>query len=272
MPTVRESCCAVCGTDLRTGETGRPRRFCSAACKKAAFLGYVPRRTHQRMRLEAVMWVEQRRWRPCEVCCRWSTHVSQHGYCSTDCHRWARQFRIDANLDARRTTPRGRAQCSVCGWSFLRSQRGAHRCGACSPLSPLYSVTNRVTIRVKSCTTCAALYVARGAGQGRYCVACARMARADNHRRKRLKRRSVPHGEPYTLAGIAQRDGWRCHLCGLAVRKDVNGMHQRGPTIDHLVPVSADGADSAENVALAHRSCNTKRNVGGEVQLRLLSA
>jgi hypothetical protein len=47
-------------------------------------------------------------------------------------------------------------------------------------------------------------------------------------------------------------------------------MHLVGPTIDHLIPVTDDGIDDPVNVALAHRLCNSSRQAGGEVQLRLV--
>lgn len=66
------------------------------------------------------------------------------------------------------------------------------------------------------------------------------------------------------------RDGFRCHLCRGRVDMRLSGMHPKGPTIDHLIPVTAGGGDDPTNVALAHRECNVRRQTGGEVQLRLL--
>jgi 5-methylcytosine-specific restriction endonuclease McrA len=42
------------------------------------------------------------------------------------------------------------------------------------------------------------------------------------------------------------------------------------PEIDHLVPVSAGGSHTWDNVALAHRRCNYERREVGPAQLRLL--
>lgn len=106
--------------------------------------------------------------------------------------------------------------------------------------------------------------------QLRTCLKC----RTENHKaaehRKRVKRRGAPIGDKYTLAEIAERDRCKCHLCGKRVRMSLSGMHPKGPTIDHLIPVSQGGIDERKNVALAHRQCNIDRNVGGEVQLRLV--
>lgn len=72
------------------------------------------------------------------------------------------------------------------------------------------------------------------------------------------------------MAEIAERDGWRCHLCAKKVRRTLPGTHPMGPTIDHLVPLAAGGTDRRDNVRLAHRQCNITRRHLGEVQLLLV--
>lgn len=91
----------------------------------------------------------------------------------------------------------------------------------------------------------------------------------DNNRRKNNKRRTTRVGVRYTLTEIGDRDGWKCHLCRKAVDKTLPGTAQMGPTIDHLIPISAGGEDSEPNVALAHRKCNCARGAKGAAQLRL---
>jgi len=50
-----------------------------------------------------------------------------------------------------------------------------------------------------------------------------------------------------------ERDGGRCHLCG----KTVNTMSEASR--DHIVPLSLGGCTCTGNIALAHRSCNSRR-------------
>lgn len=70
---------------------------------------------------------------------------------------------------------------------------------------------------------------------------------------------------------LGERDGWKCHLCGLKVPQKPGTAHEpHGATVDHLVPVSADGIHAWSNVALAHRKCNLSRGAGGVAQLRLV--
>ena len=79
--------------------------------------------------------------------------------------------------------------------------------------------------------------------------------------------------ERFSLQEIAERDGWRCHICGKRVRKDIGDTRRdsRAATMDHLIPVSKGGPHSRDNVALAHRGCNSRKGVRavGE-QLRLI--
>jgi hypothetical protein len=62
---------------------------------------------------------------------------------------------------------------------------------------------------------------------------------------------------------IAERDGWRCHLCKKIV--NVTAM-----SIDHLIPRIAGGTNDPQNLALAHIHCNKIRGVNRlPAQLRL---
>lgn len=95
-------------------------------------------------------------------------------------------------------------------------------------------------------------------------------AAKDINRRKSSKRRKARMGERYRFIDIAERDGWRCHLCGGKVPQREHRGRPLDPEIDHLVPVSAGGSDEPSNVALAHRKCNMSRGARGSAQLRLL--
>lgn len=86
---------------------------------------------------------------------------------------------------------------------------------------------------------------------------------ARNKERQALLRGGT-RGDLISLPKLAERDGWRCHLCGGKVTKATWSM-------DHLIPVSQGGAHSWENVSLAHLRCNQKRGTSRlPAQLRLL--
>ncbi len=104
-----------------------------------------------------------------------------------------------------------------------------------------------------------------GHGRMRYCSARCSARRQRRVMRTKHGRRRQPGGNwnHRHLKRVAERDGWRCHLCG---KKVASGQE----SVDHLVPRSAGGLDRMDNVALAHRPCNTLRSDKGKAQLRLI--
>jgi 5-methylcytosine-specific restriction endonuclease McrA len=106
----------------------------------------------------------------------------------------------------------------------------------------------------------------------KWCPACLRQRVRDNSSiQHHIRRTLYASGDKITITELGERDGWRCHLCGKKVRKRTGKDRRMGPSIDHLIPVSAEGAHVWENVALAHFGCNSKRNNRGAAQLRLIA-
>lgn len=94
------------------------------------------------------------------------------------------------------------------------------------------------------------------------CESC-REQRAREHsqgknRRRRAALRQVP-SERYTLAEIAERDGFGCQLCDLPVDMTLVCPDRWAPTIDHRMPLVAGGDDTRANVQLAHFICNSRK-------------
>lgn len=103
------------------------------------------------------------------------------------------------------------------------------------------------------------------------CNRCRFIKRA-RYRGKAMGRRyaSEKAGDDITWGELGERDKWRCHICGDRVLKRAGKAKQpRGATVDHLIPIADGGTHTWDNVALAHRSCNTSRGAGGIAQLRL---
>lgn len=78
------------------------------------------------------------------------------------------------------------------------------------------------------------------------------------------------NGEKITRQALGERDGFICHLCGGKTRSNVTSLHEKYGTIDHLIPISAGGSHTWDNVAWAHRGCNIRRGNKGIAQLRLV--
>lgn len=80
---------------------------------------------------------------------------------------------------------------------------------------------------------------------------------------KRARKLNAPAIEDFTHEEIAARDNWKCHLCGGKVTR-------KNWSVDHLQPMSQDGSQTRQNVALAHNLCNVRRGAGRKpAQLRL---
>jgi hypothetical protein len=157
--------------------------------------------------------------------------------------------------------------CDVCGWSFgvKNFNRKVRICSVeCRQGRP----SGSCRLAWCPCGTYIGRYTT--ATGGPRCAECKAQTRRDTNRRKNLKRRSKRGTGRFTLAELGERDGWRCHLCGKRVNPKLSGIHPKGPTVDHLVPVSEGGVDELSNVALAHHLCNSTRGTRGEVQLRLV--
>lgn len=159
-------------------------------------------------------------------------------------------------------------------WHAARSVR----CGCGNPLPKGFAKFCSEACRcpptgaIVSCVVCGKSF--RRSSKAESCSdACSLQLTRERYRRKNRKRRMAKRngGDAgrYTLSEVAERDGRRCHLCGKSVNMRLSGMNPKGPTIDHLIPLSDDGRDEIGNVALAHRQCNTVRGAGGFAQLRL---
>lgn len=165
--------------------------------------------------------------------------------------------------------------CAGCGEAFVaRHHTRQTFCSAsCRPPKP--SRYDPRPPRSVTCEMCGAVTMARQ-GPKRFCSSdCYHKSESfkEANRRDRRRRRAARRGgrhERYTLAEIAQRDSWKCGICGKRVGQNFDPNHGRAPTIDHIVPIADGGDDVKVNVQLAHRSCNSKKSHTGPGQLRLV--
>lgn len=202
---------------------------------------------------------------------RWST-ARRYGCrcdrCRSSFRAYSTALRNGERLTDRPTRGHPSSPCMACGYLQCMSD------GYCSDRCRRFGAPDGAQrISYFSCDTCSRLSV-RAINQVHKlsCHDCQLERRRDHWRHKNRQRRLARKGATavrYTLTKIGDRDGWKCHICGKKVDVNLSGMANAGPTIDHLVPVSAGGSDDEWNVALAHRICNLSRGAGGMVQLRL---
>ena len=148
-----------------------------------------------------------------------------------------------------------------CGGTVTSRNLNVERCSQACP----DAVSRRMAGRARAlghgplggiCITCSALV----RGPVMFCPPCTDARRRDHYRRKNAKRdlaAVVGPGLPMNVLG--ERDGWRCHLCGMSVDRFLSGLHPGMPSYDHILPVSLGGTDEHANLALAHLRCNIKK-------------
>lgn len=171
--------------------------------------------------------------------------------------RKAHQATLDSQRDwtARRLPPLPLVACAGCGTEYQPRRRDQRWCSK----------------RCNSAHYGALLRAGQGRRGGLSPEARKRQRlswQAKNRRRRAAKRGGV--SEPYTLAQIAERDRYRCQLCGKRVPMAVKVPDRQAPTIDHIVPVSEGGDDTRANVQLAHFGCNSSKGARGCQQLALI--
>ena len=74
-----------------------------------------------------------------------------------------------------------------------------------------------------------------------------------------LKHRSKVSASVRRLVYV--RDGGICHLCGKPVDFGKRSPNQESPSLDHIIPYSAQLVpdNGADNLRLAHLGCNVRR-------------
>lgn len=84
---------------------------------------------------------------------------------------------------------------------------------------------------------------------------CRSLARTQ---RSRLRQRLV--SAPYIdWRQIADRDNWKCGICGELVTLDSKPREPSYPSVDHIIPLAQDGEHTESNVQLAHTGCNARK-------------
>ncbi len=90
--------------------------------------------------------------------------------------------------------------------------------------------------------------------------------------RKMAARVGVPRpGVIVSRASIAERDRWRCGICGGRVPKGRRHPHPMSASIDHIIPIAHGGGNGPENLRLVHLRCNlSRRDTATDDQLMLV--
>lgn len=212
--------------------------------------------------------------RLCAGCGATFTATSNRLYCTDRC-RWRVKDR------KRRDTKRGRPPgptahiCECCGSEYQTPHATRRYCSAACQRRAQRLRDGTLANPIKGVCRCGKPTEPQpGRPTARTCADCRREAIRRARRAAKMRRRNVV-SDDYTLAEIADRDQWRCQLCGLKVRhgRQRYPSDPDGPSIDHILPITKGGQDVRHNVQLAHFACNARKHnrVWGEgEQLRLI--
>lgn len=213
---------------------------------------------------------------------RWEAYLAVHASLAQQARR-ARQLWIDHGLPYRGPDACQAPECP------LPRQGNRAFCGRHLWQVHKHGRLGSLTV-VRTCESpeCRSSFSTKASGRARYCSkSCMwrekhkRQAAAGTRTKKRTpaqwkaknhKRRAAKYGvgyEPFADAEIFDRDGWVCGICGRRVKPSRHHRDQDGPSIDHIIPLSAGGTHSRTNVRLTHLRCNVRRSAGGFAQLRL---
>lgn len=184
-------------------------------------------------------------------------------WCNQNCAHWASRHPGEIR--------RADRACVICNADLSALQYKAEVCSTkCRNIKDGRAMRERNLAIARTCAWCAGEFHCVSPMTKCCSVSCAQKRRfsvrdeaarrelaLERTRRKNRKRRHDGIiSEPYTVAGIAERDGYRCGVCRRKVDMGLSGLHPRGPTIDHIVPLVISRDDTRTNVQLAHRDCN----------------
>ena len=196
----------------------------------------------------------------CGKACQRKAWEERTGYKHPSKSATERQCKCGVNLPARRrscddckrarraksrlaTEPIGKS-CRDCG---VKVRKWAQRCEPCR--------VKALASRKERAKNSPSLRSSRSVSKARYKV--------------RLRQSTVERFDPFE---VFERDGWRCHMCGIKTPRKLRGTYEdNAPELDHIVPLAAGGEHSRKNTACSCRKCNITKSDKPLGQLRLVA-
>ena len=121
------------------------------------------------------------------------------------------------------------------------------------------------------CTFCNRQLPPESRSDKKFCSeGCTSAARMNLHRAAQRMRITVA-GELKRVPRVAiyERDQWICQLCDKPIDRELRYPDPMCASIDHVIPVSMGGTNSAENLQASHYLCNTSvgnKKTGGRLR------
>lgn len=243
----------------------KQRRYCSRVCADKA--SALRRQSQGRYTYTC---------RGCGV--QYNARSSQYNqYCTRECYFKQKTAKATGGIHA--VLHWWFKDCKSCGIRFVSSRKNTPACSEeCRQTQARQESRDVYRARVlpnrgpRRCKECDSEFTpVPGKKNTKY---CSDHCQCRNVRRvAKAKRRAVERGataDNIDPLQIFDRDGWRCHLCGVRTLKSMRGKHEdRSPELDHILPLACGGTHTFDNVACACRRCNLSKSAQAIGQIRL---
>lgn len=205
---------------------------------------------------------------PCSKCGADKQGYGHRTYCQTCWREYQRDYWIKRQASL---PPRPKTVCDFCGTTFQQSQRraGVRYCSPECHAKGRNVASAKRTLEQKqkfladrACPQCGVPIPATERSDRKFC------SRKCLHAAHQLKRKLRHDG--YLRAQIAERDKWRCGICGKRIDPAARHPDPGFASIDHIVPRSRGGSHEPRNLRITHLRCNISRKAtfdAGELSL-----
>ena len=247
-----EKTCAACGSFFIT--QNEKQKCCSSNCGLA--LGR-----------------KDKKYYTCQYCGEpfWKPNGFRKKYCSKECQKAARHE--ETLQQNKKTLPAPlpmvyERECLWCGESFETTYPNKQYCSSrCSKEG--YKKQQREKWKSEyqpykfACKECGRVVITEcGHTKREFCSKeCADTFNARAYKARRSEQMRTAYKAPVSFKRIYNRDQGICQICGMPVPYDKSPDKLWAATIDHIVPLSKGGTHEPDNCQLAHRLCNSIKQI-----------
>lgn len=162
----------------------------------------------------------------------------------------------------RGSLPPGQMTCKPC----RRARRAPRPCAVCGTA---FSPGPCRRYDVVTCSAACDNRYRRGILTADPVAAAERQRNRYRAKRRARRARAARTWDGVTDEQILDRDGWRCGICTRKINRRARWPHPDSRSIDHIVPLSQGGDDTATNKQAAHLGCNLRKGNRASGQLAL---
>lgn len=158
--------------------------------------------------------------------------------------------------------------CTVCGIEFRYGDVWMKKFCSTDCLNKHKEQLESERNKERICEECGSSFTMKGSKRKSYCSE--QCCKRNQNRRKELKNKFKNAKIDYSISlkKLYERDNGVCYICGEMCDWEDYGVRDCGtiicgdryPSIEHIVPASRGGSHTWDNVALAHRHCNTMKS------------